>query len=242
MTWLIILSVLCLGVIAYRRNVRAPSAAARRKTHAWAWAFWGGIIGSFFGIAGLGGAIAGTGVGALIGYLAATAMMKVDRNDSAQTAAVSYEEQEEYVPHTTAESGSYSLPTQWHLKVNRLRELLEAGAIQEIHALPVSDQTGSPIDPNDVSLLEHSQTWWLERNTTKWHLHLFNSCKAPIDALCLSITPGPSDEPAGPSNSVILALFEPILPGASAAVVFDTPPGSSADHHIQNVVITGAWA
>jgi hypothetical protein len=179
-------------------------------------------------------------------------MMKVDKDDAARTAAVSYEEQEEeeyeeqekYTPYTATESTNYSLPTQWHLKVNRLRELLKAGAIHEIHALPVSGQTrvGSPMDFDDVSLLEHSQTWWLERKTTKWHLHLFNSCKAPIDAICLSITPGPSDEPVGPSNSVILALFEPILPGASAAVVFDTPPGSSVDHQIQNVVITGAWA
>lgn len=81
MSWLVICAVLILGVVAYRRHISAPSASARRKTYAWAWAFWGALIGSFFGIAGFGAAIAGTSIGAILGYLAASTWMKVDITD-----------------------------------------------------------------------------------------------------------------------------------------------------------------
>jgi len=44
------------------------------------WAFIGAIIGSSFGVAGFGTAIAGTIPGALVGYLAASNLMKMDEN------------------------------------------------------------------------------------------------------------------------------------------------------------------
>lgn len=87
MTWIVICAVLIFGVIAYRRHMRAPSASGRRKTYAWAWAFWGAIAGSFFGIAGFGTAVSGAGLGAVVGYLAATALIRVDPPDSGNNAA-----------------------------------------------------------------------------------------------------------------------------------------------------------
>jgi hypothetical protein len=81
MTWMILSVVLVLGVIAYRKNIRSPSPSARRKTFAWAWAFWGAVLGSIFGVAVFGAAIAGTSVGALIGFLAASVWLKVDPDD-----------------------------------------------------------------------------------------------------------------------------------------------------------------
>lgn len=50
----------------------------RRMRSAFAWAFIFAIIGSFFGVAGMGSAIAGTIPGAIVGYLIASNMMKKD--------------------------------------------------------------------------------------------------------------------------------------------------------------------
>jgi len=50
----------------------------RRMRSAFAWSFVGAIIGSSFGVAGLGTAIAGTIPGAFVGYLLASNLMKKD--------------------------------------------------------------------------------------------------------------------------------------------------------------------
>jgi hypothetical protein len=50
----------------------------RRLKAAWSWAFVGAALGSFFGVAGFGGAITGAVPGALLGYLAASNLMKRD--------------------------------------------------------------------------------------------------------------------------------------------------------------------
>ncbi len=50
----------------------------RRMRAAFAWGFVGAIIGSSFGVAGFGTAIAGTIPGAFVGYLLASNMMKKD--------------------------------------------------------------------------------------------------------------------------------------------------------------------
>lgn len=52
----------------------------RRLRSAWAWAFLGAAVGSFFGVAGFGSAIAGTIPGAIVGYLIASNMMKKDHD------------------------------------------------------------------------------------------------------------------------------------------------------------------
>lgn len=87
MTWLVFLVVIIFGVVAYRENLVKPTSSTRRRTLAWGWAFWGAIIGTFFGIAGFGSAIAGTGVGALIGYLGASAWLKTDPPDNGEAGA-----------------------------------------------------------------------------------------------------------------------------------------------------------
>ena len=50
----------------------------RRMRAAFIWAFAGAIIGSSFGLAGFGSAIAGTIPGAFVGYLLASNIMKKD--------------------------------------------------------------------------------------------------------------------------------------------------------------------
>ncbi len=50
----------------------------RRLRAGYAWALAGAIVGSFFGVAGMGSAIAGTIPGAVMGYLIACNMMKKD--------------------------------------------------------------------------------------------------------------------------------------------------------------------
>lgn len=52
----------------------------RRMRAGFSWAFAGAIIGSFFGVAGMGSAIAGTIPGAIVGYLLASNLMKKDVN------------------------------------------------------------------------------------------------------------------------------------------------------------------
>jgi hypothetical protein len=54
----------------------------RRMRAGFAWAFAGACIGSFFGVAGMGSAIAGTVPGAVFGYLAASNLMKSDKDPS----------------------------------------------------------------------------------------------------------------------------------------------------------------
>lgn len=50
----------------------------RRMRAAFAWAFVGAVVGSYFGVAGMGSAIAGTLPGAAVGYLIASNLMKKD--------------------------------------------------------------------------------------------------------------------------------------------------------------------
>jgi hypothetical protein len=61
-----------------KRYMRSGLYQHRRLRASWSWAFGGAIIGSFFGVAGFGAAIAGTIPGAFIGFLAAGYLMKQD--------------------------------------------------------------------------------------------------------------------------------------------------------------------
>lgn len=54
----------------------------RRLRSSWLWAFAGASVGSFFGVAGLGTAIAGTIPGAVIGFLAASNLMRRDFDET----------------------------------------------------------------------------------------------------------------------------------------------------------------
>lgn len=79
---LVILSLI--AVFWWRANKAYESSGLfkyRRQRSSWLWAFVGASIGSFFGVAGLGTAIAGTIPGAVIGFLAASNLMKRDFDD-----------------------------------------------------------------------------------------------------------------------------------------------------------------
>jgi hypothetical protein len=70
-----------LGVTWYywhQRYLRSGAYRDRRLRASWSWALMGAGIGSFFGVAGLGTAIAGTIPGAAIGFLLAGYLMKKD--------------------------------------------------------------------------------------------------------------------------------------------------------------------
>lgn len=81
--------ILCvIGVFLYLANTKYESTGLwtyRRKRVAYSWAFLGAATGSFFGIAGMGTAIAGTIPGAFIAYLIASNMMKADVNPGNET-------------------------------------------------------------------------------------------------------------------------------------------------------------
>ena len=76
------LIVVCIvGVLWYfsnRNYARTNLWTWRRKRAAYAWAMAGAICGSYFGVAGMGSAIAGTVPGAIVGYLVASNLMKKD--------------------------------------------------------------------------------------------------------------------------------------------------------------------
>lgn len=77
--------VLCaIGYCWWRANKNYVSTGRwkfRRLRSSWIWAFVGAVIGSFFGVAGLESAIIGTVPGAVIGFLAASNLMKRDLDD-----------------------------------------------------------------------------------------------------------------------------------------------------------------
>jgi uncharacterized protein YqgC (DUF456 family) len=64
--------------VANNKYVSTGTWKYRRMRAAYAWAFIGAIIGSSFGVAGMGSAIAGTIPGAIVGYLIASNLMKKD--------------------------------------------------------------------------------------------------------------------------------------------------------------------
>ncbi len=74
-------ALLVLTVCWYSANRQYSSTGLwrhRRMRAAFAWAFAGACIGSYFGVAGMGSAIAGTIPGAIVGYLLASNLMKKD--------------------------------------------------------------------------------------------------------------------------------------------------------------------
>lgn len=75
-TFLVIATIFVIGTLAYRNYQRTGEAIDRRKSLAWGWALAGAIIGSFFGVAGFGGAIIGTVPGAIVGWLIASTWAK----------------------------------------------------------------------------------------------------------------------------------------------------------------------
>lgn len=75
-TGLMLLGMLVMWFIQLDEYRKTGRAKARRRSSSWGWALCGAVIGSFTGVAALGTAFAGTVPGALIGYLAASHLMK----------------------------------------------------------------------------------------------------------------------------------------------------------------------
>ncbi len=80
MTFVVLLVLGVLWLIANTQYESTREWRYRRRRAAFAWSFAGAIIGSSFGIAGMGSAIAGTLPGAIVGYLLASNLMKKDTN------------------------------------------------------------------------------------------------------------------------------------------------------------------
>lgn len=74
-TALVLLFIAVMWWRAQSRYQRSTHYSARRSRSGWSWAFVGAAVGSCFGIAGLGSAIAGTLPGAAVGYLLADYLM-----------------------------------------------------------------------------------------------------------------------------------------------------------------------
>ena len=79
---LIVLAVIGLfWYTADRQFKHTGSARSKRQRFSFAWAAVGGLIGSFFGVAGFGVGIIGTIPGAILGFLVASNSMKADVSD-----------------------------------------------------------------------------------------------------------------------------------------------------------------
>lgn len=77
-TFLVVVIILVIGTMHYRAWQASGDLVARRRAFAWAWALIGAIAGSFFGVAGFGGAIIGTIPGAVLGWLIGSNLNKQD--------------------------------------------------------------------------------------------------------------------------------------------------------------------
>ena len=77
-TFIVLCIIGYLWYVANRKYEQSRSWTHRRQRAAYAWALAGAVAGSFFGVAGMGSAIAGTIPGAFVGYLVASNMMKKD--------------------------------------------------------------------------------------------------------------------------------------------------------------------
>lgn len=77
-TSIVVILLLILWYHAYIQFSKTNSWKWRRLKSAYAWAALGALVGSYFGVAGMGSAIAGTIPGAIIGYIFASNLMKKD--------------------------------------------------------------------------------------------------------------------------------------------------------------------
>lgn len=81
MLTLIVLSVIAvLWYLAGQEFMKSGDPSARRRKSALGFSFVGGTIGSFFGIAGFGGAIIGTIPGTVFGYVLGSYLMMTDHD------------------------------------------------------------------------------------------------------------------------------------------------------------------
>ena len=79
-TLFVLFVIACCWAVANGKYESTKQWRYRRMRSAFLWALAGASMGSFFGVAGMGSAIAGTIPGAIVGYLLASNLMKNDRN------------------------------------------------------------------------------------------------------------------------------------------------------------------
>lgn len=152
------LIIVVIGVVwwsFHKSYMQSGKWADRRRRSAWSWGLIGALIGSFFGVAGFGGAIAGTIPGAIVGYLIASNLMKRDYDDDApQSVAPAPPAQQ---PEPSVQSRTHverSAPIQPAAKPKRgylyVGVLLLIGFVAWVHV--ASKQSPSPAAATSVAL------------------------------------------------------------------------------------------
>ena len=234
MKWLIVIGLLAIGVIAYRKFQSTNAADDQRKMQAWAGAFWGGLIGCFFGIAGFGGAIVATIPGAVIGYFLLPLFLQKRQPEPANGGY-------EPVPNGLETTHHHDTPVQplsdsYYELVEHLRYSTKEGHIYSVtgHQAFAPDERVVRADENTEKRMDADLAWWYEGEPRRWHVFLKNHSSSPIRFLCLDITPGPTHSPTGPTNRVYIKLHGEIPPGFPFVVVFPTPKGSVDNLDVQD--------
>ena len=234
MKWLIVVGLLVVGVIAYRKFQSTNTIENQKKMQAWAGAFWGALIGCFFGVAGFGGAIAGTIPGAVIGYFLIPLFLQSRQsspfNDSVEYTADSYEPMQEQTNFAQPMSDSY------YDSVAHLRYSIQEGYIFSVtghHTLAPGEKAVRAGEDTEKRM-KADLMWWYEGEPKRWHVYLKNHSPLPVLFVCLDITPGPSHSPTGPTNRVYIKIHRPIPSGFPFVVIFPTPKGSVDNLDIQD--------
>lgn len=234
MKWMIVIVVLIVGVMAYRKFQSTGDVVDQEKMHAWAGAFWGALIGCFFGIAGFGGAIVATIPGAVIGYfLAPIFMRKRPALTAVETPARNFNGTEAAPEQRTTVQ---PLPDSYHQFIAHLRYCLTEGHIFSVtgHQTSTLDETAVRADEDSEKRMDADLRWWYEGEPKRWHVFLKNHSSAPIAFVCLDITPGHSSSPTGPTNRVYIKLHHQIPSGFPFVLVFPTPKGSADNLMVQD--------
>jgi hypothetical protein len=241
MKWLIVIGVLVIGVIAYRKFQSTGDIGDQTRMHSWAGAFWGALIGCFFGIAGFGGAIAATIPGALIGYFLAPVLLRsrdvMAASDRKGRSRSSVGDSPEQVASVQPLSDSY------HERIAHLRYSTAEGHILSVtgHQVLALDETAMRAHEDAEKRMDADLQWWYEGEPKRWHVFLKNYSSSPIVVVCLDITPGPSHSPTGPTNCVYIKLHSQIPPNIPFVVVFPTPRGSVDNLDVQDCSLHSAY-
>ena len=224
MKWLIIIGLLIFGVIAYRKFQSTSASEDQQKMHAWAGAFWGGLIGCFFGIAGFGGAIAGTIPGAVLGYFFIPLLLQKRQPIAASTISI-------YEAAPEQEIATQSFPDSYYDLVSHLRYSTMQGHIFSVTGRQAfaPDEKIERANEEAERKMDADLVWWYEGEPRQWYVYLRNHSPLPIVFLCFDITPGLTGAPTGPTNRVYIKLLGQIPAGFPFVVIFPTPKGS-VDH------------
>lgn len=240
--------IIILGVRAYRTYIADRNEQTLDVARRWGCAFWGAILGSFFGVAGFGDAIPGTPVGALIGYLAGVAWgdqrdkgsSDVGTNASAKGAEARGAAAGPPVNSKPPESAPLS--KEYYDKIRWCNQRITKGLLQVVRASFADNEENNWVDigAEEARALDQLQFWW----AAKEHFSVFlnNSSGRPLVAFEFSLTPGPSARPEGATVTRMFKFARPVLPHESLVIVFDAEDGMDPQIPVQDGKITRAWS